>query len=250
LGKLNDGSEEQANFVNSTILIRMGYCTSIMNAIDILIKYQSAFTGGLITTFQLAAIIWSCGLAIGGLLGSLGAKWTRAVGIPCRIISFSLSGVPILVFLFWLHYPLQSLLGVVIDPFITAALTLSIINIFAVADVIRGVLLDFPAQYVIAGRVCGMTPVQILQHIQLPIVLRQTVPVLLIIQVNMLQATLFASLISVPEIFRVAQQINSQIYKPVEIYTALGIVFLAICLPINGLALWLKAKYTRDFSEK
>ncbi len=70
------------------------------------------------------------------------------------------------------------------------------------------------------------------------------------IQVGMLQATLFASLISVNEIFRVAQQINSVIYKPVEIYTALGILFLAICLPMNGLALWLRQQFTRDYSEQ
>ena len=75
-------------------------------------------------------------------------------------------------------------------------------------------------------------------------------PVLLMIQVNMLQSTLFSSLISVPEIFRVTQQINAQIYKPVEIYTALGVLFLLICLPMNGLALWLKTRFTRDFSEK
>jgi len=184
------------------------------------------------------------------VLGILGAKWTFLVGIPSRVLSFALSGVPILVFLFWLHYPLQSMLQVAIDGFITAAVTLTIINAFAVADVIRGVLSDFPQQYVTAGMVCGMTPLQVLVYIQLPIVLRQTVPVLLMIQVNMLQATLFASLISVPEIFRVAQQINAQIYKPVEIYTALGVLFLCICLPLNGLALWLKARFTRDFSEK
>ncbi len=221
-----------------------------MSVFDILITYQSAFANGLLTTFQLALMIWLIGLTGGSLLGSIGARWKIFVGIPSRVISFTLSGVPILVFLFWLHYPLQQLLGVVIDPFITAALTLSIINVFAVADVIRGVLLDFPSQYIIAGKVCGMTSSQILVHIQLPIVLRQTVPVLLMIQVNMLQATLFASLISVNEIFRVAQQINSHIYKPVEVYTALGLLFLAICLPLNGLALWLKAKFTRDFSER
>jgi His/Glu/Gln/Arg/opine family amino acid ABC transporter permease subunit len=220
-----------------------------MSVLDILIKYRSAFASGLMTTFQLSLIIWSVGLIVGALLGAMGAKWKLFVGVPSRVISFALSGVPILVFLFWLHYPLQQLLGVVIDPFFTAALTLSIINLFAVADVIRGVLLDFPSQYVIAGRVCGLTPSQILVHIQLPIVLRQTVPILLMIQVNMLQATLFASLISVNEIFRVAQQINAQIYRPVEIYTALGLLFLAVCLPLNGLALWLKAKYTRDYSE-
>ena len=221
-----------------------------MSVLDILFQYQSAFARGLTTTFQLALIIWGVGLFAGSLLGTLGAKWRLFVGIPSRVISFALSGVPILVFLFWLHYPLQSFLGLVIDPFITASLTLSIINVFAVADVVRGVLLDFPAQYVVAGRVCGLSSWQILTHIQLPIVLRQAVPVLLMIQVNMLQATLFASLISVDEIFRVSQQINAQIYKPVEIYTALGVLFLVVCLPLNGLALWLKAKYTRDYSER
>ena len=221
-----------------------------MSVWDILTRYHTAFANGLVVTFQLALIVWSAGLLIGTVLGILGAKWTFLVGIPSRVLSFALSGVPILVFLFWLHYPLQSMLQVAIDGFITAAVTLTIINAFAVADVIRGVLSDFPQQYVTAGMVCGMTPLQVLVYIQLPIVLRQTVPVLLMIQVNMLQATLFASLISVPEIFRVAQQINAQIYKPVEIYTALGVLFLCICLPLNGLALWLKARFTRDFSEK
>jgi polar amino acid transport system permease protein len=221
-----------------------------MSVLDILITYHSAFLTGLATTFRLALMVWAIGLLFGAFVGVLGAHWKLAVGFPTRAISFALSGVPLLVFLFWLHYPLQSMLGVVVDPFLTAALTLAIVNTFAVADVVRGVLADFPKQYVVAAQVCGLNQRQTLIHIQLPIILRQTVPVLLMIQVNMLQATLFASLISVNEIFRVAQQINSQIYKPVEIYTALGVLFLAICLPLNGLALFLKSKYTRDFSER
>ncbi len=220
-----------------------------MNVLEILINYHAAFLNGLQTTFQLALLVWTVGLVFGALLGAIGSKWRFAIGIPTRVVSFTLSGVPLLVFLFWLHYPLQSMLGVVIDPFVTAAVTLSIVNIFAVGDVVRGVLADFPKQYLVAAQVCGMNQTQTMLHIQLPIIFRQTVPVLLMLQVNMLQATLFASLISVNEIFRVAQQINSQIYKPVEIYTALGVLFIAICLPLNGLALYLKTKYTRDFSD-
>lgn len=127
-----------------------------MSVLNILIKYQSAFALGLATTFRLALIIWLAGLFLGTLLGALGARWKIAIGLPSRIFSLALSAIPILVFLFWLHYPLQAMLGVVIDPFITAAVTLSIVNVFAVADVIRGVLVDFPSQYVTAGRVCGM----------------------------------------------------------------------------------------------
>ena len=65
----------------------------------------------------------------------------------------------------------------------------------------------------------------------------------------MLQTTLFASLISVDVIFRIAQRINAQVYKPVEIYTALAVLFLIVCLPLHGLAHWLRVRYTRDFSE-
>jgi polar amino acid transport system permease protein len=221
-----------------------------MTVIDILIKYQQALSDGLMVTFELSLIIWSAGLFFGSLLGSLAAKWRLSVGIPVRVIAFILSGMPVLVFLFWLHYPLQSVLNIVVDPFITAVVTLTILNIFAVSEVVRVVLRDFPNQYIVAARVCGLNQWQTLIYIQLPIVLRQSIPSLLMIQVGMLQATLFASLISVNEIFRVAQQINSVIYKPVEIYTALGILFLAICLPMNGFAQWLRQKYTRDFSER
>jgi ABC-type amino acid transport system permease subunit len=66
----------------------------------------------------------------------------------------------------------------------------------------------------------------------------------------MLQATIFASLISVGEIFRVAQRINSEVYRPVEIYTALALFFLAVCLPLHGLAQYLKKRYTRNLSER
>lgn len=221
-----------------------------MTVYEILVHYRAGLVAGLLVTLQLCVIIWTVGTALGTVLGVCGARWPRAVGFPSRTISFVLSGIPVLVFLFWLHYPLQAMLGVVINPFYTAAATLSIINAFSIADLVRGILRDFPAQYVIAARVCGMSQRDTLLRIEMPIVLRQVIPTLLMIQVNMLQATLFASLISVEEIFRVAQRINSTVYRPVEIYTALGVFFLAVCLPLNGLAAWLRQRYTRDFSER
>jgi len=67
------------------------------------------------------------------------------------------------------------------------------------------VLNDFPMQYVMAAQICGLSHRQTVLKIQLPIIFRQAIPTLLLIQVSMLQASLFASLISVDEIFRVAK---------------------------------------------
>lgn len=216
----------------------------------ILVTYRDEFFIGLGVTFRLCIIIWSAGIVLGSLLGYLGSRYTALVGIPSRIVSFIISGIPVLVFLFWLHYPLQKLLNVIIDGFYTAAFALSFINTFWVADTIRNAFKSFPEQYRLAGEVCGMSDREITFKIQIPIILRQIIPGVLFTQVAMLQSTLFASLISVEEIFRICQRINSNEYKPVEIYSSLALFFLIICLPLNGIAYSIKKKYAQDFSER
>ncbi|MDP9191217.1 MAG: ABC transporter permease subunit [Acidobacteriota bacterium] len=220
-----------------------------MSLVRILIDYREAILDGLGMTLKLCVVIWTLGIVVGTLLGILANQWRSGLGWFVRGGSFVLSGIPILVLLFWLHYPLQSVLGVVIDPFYTAIAALSLMNIVSVAELVAVTLRDFPAQYVMAARVCGLSSKETIRRIQLPIIFRQILPGLLLRQVTVLQATLFASLISVDEIFRVAQRINAVVYRPVEVYTGLGIFFLLICLPMNGLALYLEARFTRDLSE-
>ncbi len=221
-----------------------------MSVLDILINYHIAFLKGLAVTLQMSGIIWTLGILIGTALGVAANRLPRGVGIPTQIVSFLLAGVPILVFLFWLHYPAQAMFDLVIDPFYTATFTFTLINIFGVADIVRAALSDFPHQYIIAAKVTGLTRRQTIMQIELPLIVRSITPSVMMLQVTMLHVTLFSSLISVEEIFRVAQRINAQIYRPVEIYTALGVFFLAVCVPVNAMALYLKGKFTRNISEQ
>jgi polar amino acid transport system permease protein len=218
--------------------------------LNILIDYRAAFWGGLVVTLQLCTIIWTVGLILGTALGVVASRYPGPIGTPARLVSFFLGAVPLLVFMFWLHYPVQAMFNVVINPFYTATFCLAFINTFGVADMVRTALDDFPKQYLTAAAVTGLTRRQTVLNIQLPLIFRSTLPGLLLLQVGMLHATLFCSMISVEELFRVAQRINAQIYKPIEIYTALGVFFLAICLPVNFFALWFKNKYTRNVSER
>jgi ABC-type amino acid transport system permease subunit len=221
-----------------------------MSVIDILITYYPAFLQGLFVSLQMALLIWGIGIVGGVALGVLSDRRPSSFGLMTRGMSYFLAGVPILVFLFWLHYPVQAMFNVVIDPFYTATFTFTIVNLFGVADLVRGALNDFPKQYMTAAAVTGLSSKQTVMKIQLPLIARQILPGLLMLQVAMLHTTLFASLISVEEIFRVAQRINAQIYRPVEIYTALGVFFLAVCVPINILAVTLKDRFTRNISER
>jgi len=217
---------------------------------DLIFKYKEAFGDGLLVTIQLVLIVWILGVLIGSLLGILSSKYKKSLGALVRVISFVLTGIPILVFLFWLHYPAQSILNINVSPFITATFMLAIINILAVADLVRGGINNLPYQYIEVAKMCGITPIKRALKIELPLIFRHIFPSVLNTQVNMLHMSLFASLISVNEIFRVAQRVISIEYKPVEIYTALGIFFLLVSLPLNGFAYYFKQKYSRNLSEK
>ena len=216
-----------------------------MDTWEILVEYRQGLLAGLWVTARLCLVVWSVGLALGTALGALGSKLPATAGLVTRGGAFLLTGVPILVLLFWLHYPAQAILGVRFDGFVTAAFALSLVNTFVVANTVRQALVGFPEQYREAALVSGLTQAETLLHIELPLIVRTVLPSLLLSQVSMLQATLFASLISVDEVFRVAQRINSLIYRPVQIYSALALLFLAICLPLNALAGALEKRFRR-----
>jgi ABC-type amino acid transport system permease subunit len=217
--------------------------------LQLILTYQEAFLRGLGVTLSLAAITWGGGILIGLPLGLLSYQYL-SVRLVVKSLSFILSGIPILVLLFWLHYPAQQILNIVVEPFYSSALALAMVNIFAVESIVYGAAANIPKEFRQAGIVCGLSEKQIFWQLELPLLIRGIISPILVSQVVALHMTLFASLISVDELLRMAQRINSQIYKPIEIYSILGLFFLLISLPINGLALVLKKRFGRDFSER
>lgn len=216
---------------------------SFLDVFRIAWEYRDGFLRGIWVTTKLCLLIWPVGILSGSILGMLGYHYQHTIGRISHLLSFLLTGIPILVLLFWFHYPAQMIAGIQVDPFWTAVVSISLVNMVSVSDIVRSSLDRFPSQYILSASMLGLSTRDILFRIRYPIVLRMVFPAIIAVQVVMLQATLFASLISVDEVFRVAQQINSQIYRPVEIYSALAIMFLIICLPINGVAFWLRRKF-------
>ena len=221
-----------------------------MTVIDIILRYRQAFIGGLVVTLTLAAIAWGVGLTIGTVVGVSASRYRYWVGYSLRAVSFTLAAIPPIVLLYWAHYPLQAAIDVVVNPFLTAAAILSLVNAVVVAEIIRSALDDFRMEYRMAAQVSGMTRWETFRFVEFPLVARQVLPSILAAQVLILQSTLFASLISVEELFRVAQRINSVIYQPIQIYTALAGFFLVVCGPVYLLAYILRRRFLRNVSEK
>jgi len=221
-----------------------------MTAFGVLWEYRQAFLAGLLTTGELTLITAIGGTAIAALL-----EWICEVaGDPVRRvvdgIAFFVAAIPALVILFWFHYPAQAILGIVVRPFWTALVALMVLNIFSVYRIMADAVHDFPKQFAATGLVCGLTNTQIVRYIKVPLLLRAALPRWIDQQVVILQTSLFASMIGVEETFRLAQRINSQVYRPVTIYTAMALLFLATAGSAMYYARHLRAKAYRDFSER
>lgn len=215
-----------------------------MDIIDLILKYKEAFLTGLYTTLTLCIWVWTLGIIIGSTIGYFSIKKFSFSYKVATIFSSLLSGIPILVLLYWLYYPMQQYMGIEINPLTIAIIAFSLINIFIVADIVRQSLMDLPEKFLLAGKVTGLSKKTILYRIQLPLLIRSVLGPILIVQVTMLHNSIFASLINVDEIFRQIQRVNSIEYKPIELYSILAIFFMCISIPLNSLANYLKKKYS------
>lgn len=221
-----------------------------MTSFEVVWFYRQAFWHGFLVTAELVAISVIIGTTVGLFLEWLCSRLGRRCRSILDIIAFPFAVIPALVVLFWFYYPAQSLTGVSVSPFWTASITLITLNSLAVYRIAGDALKDFPSQCIATAKVSGMSDQATLRFIQVPLLLRSALPRWIDQQVIVLQTSVFASLISVEELFRVAQRINSQVYQPVLIYSAMGLVFLVTAGTGAYVAEQLRRRYHRDFSER
>lgn len=221
-----------------------------MNSFGLLFAYRRAFAEGLFVTGQLVLLSCIAGSIFGTCLEFAASLAGPLVRRLLDAIAFCLAAIPALVILFWIHFPLQSLLDVVVRPFYTALVTLSLLNTFFIYRIVADAVGEFPTQYLVAARVCGLDLRTTFIKVKAPILLRTIMPRWIDQQVAILHTSLFASFISVEETFRVAQRVNSQLYRPVLIYTAIAILFLSTTGPVLLLSRRLRTAAFRDFSER
>lgn len=192
-------------------------------------------------TCKLCGVAYLIGIPLGALAGYLRYRFSRGVGLPLRGFSFVMTAIPFLVLLFWLHYPLQRMLGVVILPAITGGLALTLLCTAFVSDALAAELHRFPRELVEMARALGLGSTQVFWRLQLPYLMRLTLPQVLFVMVAVLHASLFCSFISVEEIFRAAQAVNTELYRPVEIFTGMAL-FLFL---ISAVFYWIAARLRR-----
>jgi octopine/nopaline transport system permease protein len=214
---------------------------------------------GLPLTLELTAVAF----ALGSVLALLLALLRQAPLLPLRAAAqtfvFVMRGTPLLVQIFLIYYGLGQfrpflqdigLWSVFREPYWCAILALALNSAAYGSEILRGALGSVPPNQVEAARACGMSGILLYRRIVLPIALRQAIPSYGNELVLMVKATSLASIITMMDVTGIAARLIAESYRPVEVFIAAGVIYLAINLTltraVSALDWWLSPHLRRS----
>jgi L-cystine transport system permease protein len=188
--------------------------------------------GALLGTIPLSLASFAVGLVLALLLALARMSSIVPLAALARLIISIVRGTPMLVQLFVIFYGLPSI-GVVLPPWPSAIIALSINVGGYAAEVIRAAILSVPAGQWEAGYTVGMSRVTTLRRVILPQAARVSVPPLSNTFISLVKDTSLAATILVTELFREAQRIAAFSNEFMLIYIEAAAIYWIICLVLS-----------------
>jgi polar amino acid transport system permease protein len=167
------------------------------------------------------------GLVIGLTLASLRRLEIPGLNPVIDIYTYIFRGVPVLVLLFMVYFGLPSI-GIKVPPLMAMAMSLGLVTSAYLAEVFRGAFNSVNPVEILAGQAMGMSKLQVLWYIDLPQMLRFSVPGMINEFTSVLKYSPFAYTVGIPEITKQAIALTSTTLKGVEVYFAVGLLYFAI----------------------
>lgn len=208
-------------------------------------KFLPLLPHGIFITLQLLVFTMVFGLLLAiplGLVQVTGPKWLAALSRGyCTI----LRGTPLLIQLYLLYYGLgsvfssypelrQSIFWPILREGYYYAILAFVLNEAAYAgEIMRGAFLSVPKGELEAARAYGMSPFQVLRRVWLPRALRNSLPALGGETILTLKATPLAALVTVVDIFGVADRVRQETYIIYEPLIMVMIVYLILTFIIT-----------------
>ena len=219
---------------------------------DVIWRNRDEFLGGLALGLKLAVI----GLAIACVIGLIVAfartsqrRWIS--NLAAGYVEF-IRNIPLLLILFFLYFGLPmwaySALPrdvadlLVMDGENTTIVGLAIYGGAYLAEVFRAGILSVSRSFVEAGRSLGLSGVQIVRYVTLPIMFRTVLPSLSNTFISLFKDTSLAMAIAVPELTFVTRKVVTDTFQYIQAWTTAGVLYLVTTYAIAALLRFLERR--------
>ncbi len=186
-------------------------------------------------TLLLSAVAFAGG-AVGGLLVAL-ARVAKVAPLRYAALGFIrlFQGTPLLMQLFLVYFGL-SILGYGINPWVAAALALTLHASAFLGEIWRGCIEAVPAGQSEASWALGLGYYDRMASVVLPQAARIAVAPTVGFLVQLIKGTSLASIIGFVELTRAGQIINNATFAPFKVFTLVAVVYFLVCWPLSLVA--------------
>jgi polar amino acid transport system permease protein len=193
-------------------------------------------------------LVTGASFAIGLVLGIPIVAMRRSRWFPLRAAGASfvelVRGIPPIAWLFLLYYGLSQA-GVRIESLVAAIGGLGLISAAYISEIYRGALRALPAGQLEAARSVGLRELQAYRLVVIPQVVVTAVPPSATYAIGLLKDSAIASVIGVQEVTALALNETQQDFRGLSIFAAAGLIYLAMSIPLAGIARALDARLSR-----
>ncbi|MBY7649534.1 MAG: cysteine ABC transporter permease [Candidatus Liberibacter europaeus] len=196
-------------------------------------------------TIPIALLSFAFSLIIGVFLAMILISCTRKIAFIIRFYICIFRGIPLLIQLFIIFYGLPNI-GIVLNAFTAVVISLTLTFSSYIVEIARSSIMAIPKGQWEAAYDLGLTWNQTMRHIILPQAASTSIAPLSNEFISVLRSTSLASIVTLPEIFQVSQQIVSTTYYPLIIYLEVAIIYLAMTTLCNFIQVKLESIFMKN----
>lgn len=191
---------------------------------------------GLVNTVEIAAVSIVLGIAVGLILAAMRLSPRRALSYPAAALTEFYRNTPPIVHFFWFFYALPVLANISLAPFVAAVLALSTQSGAFYAEVFRGGIVSIERGQWDGARALGMTRSQLMRRIILPQALARMMPPFVERSFELVKTTALASTLAYADLMYQAMIVNSETFRPLEVYTTIALIYVVLLVTASALA--------------
>ena len=190
---------------------------------------------GLLGTLKVTGAALVLGLPLGLGVALMRLSRARVVSLPASVFVEFFRSTPPLVQLFWCFFALPILIGVRIDSFQAAVMTLSIQSSAFFAEVFRGGIVSVERGQWEAARAIGMTYRQLLRRVVLPQAVKRMIPAFLERAIELMKTTTLVATVAYADLLFEASDIAQKTFRPLEVFTAAAAIYFVVIFAASRL---------------
>lgn len=196
---------------------------------------------GILNTVYISVVAIIVGSLLGLLVGFVRAESNKTVNALLGAFLDILRSVPLIIQLI-LFSTFIGAMGYPLDPFSAGAIILSLYTMAFMSEVFRSGFNSVPDSMVKAARSLGMTYLQTVRYVRIPIGMRAVFPSWLGVALSVIKDSALVSVIGYMELLRTAEQLISRTQQPLMILLGVGLFYFMISYPLSRYGKYVERK--------